>query len=251
MSAQLENGFTRLANKLLEAIYSAKLNATQLKIILTVIRYTYGYSRKEHNLSLNFISKATGISKRYISNELKQLIEHKVIEVTKEHTDTSSRVLKINKNYKEWQCEIIRQMNNPSTGEELNTTTDEVFITTTDEQSFYQERKIKEKLKEKYIVDLYHNICLSLPKVMKLTDKRKGHIKARLKQYSEDDFKKTFEKAEQSDFLSGRSGKWTGCNFDWLINENNIVKVLEGGYDNSKETLFQKKQMPHADARII
>ena len=38
--------------------------------------------------------------------------------------------------------------------------------------------------------------------------------------------------AEDSDFLSGRNGKWTSCNFDWLINENNMVKVLEGNYKN-------------------
>jgi hypothetical protein len=41
--------------------------------------------------------------------------------------------------------------------------------------------------------------------------------------------------AQASDFLSGRNGKWTGCNFDWLINENNMVKVLEGNYENKKQ----------------
>jgi len=41
-----------------------------------------------------------------------------------------------------------------------------------------------------------------------------------------------FQKAESSDFLSGRTGKWSGCSFDWIISFNNFVKLLEGNYDN-------------------
>jgi hypothetical protein len=45
-------------------------------------------------------------------------------------------------------------------------------------------------------------------------------------------FRRLFQKAQESDFLSGRSGRWTGCNFDWLLKEANMIKVLEGCYDN-------------------
>ena len=37
--------------------------------------------------------------------------------------------------------------------------------------------------------------------------------------------------AERSDYLSGRNGKWQNCSFDWLIKENNYIKVLEGNYN--------------------
>lgn len=82
------------------------------------------------------------------------------------------------------------------------------------------------------IIDLYNGICKSLPKCIKLSETRKRHIKARLKDgYGEEDFRKVFEKAEASDFLTGKAQKWK-ANFDWLINENNLLKVLEGNYDN-------------------
>lgn len=81
------------------------------------------------------------------------------------------------------------------------------------------------------IVDKYNELCPSLPKCIKLTDYRKTHIKARLKVYDMDTICTAFQKAEASDFLSGRSGEWR-ASFDWLINENNLVKVLEGKYDN-------------------
>jgi DNA replication protein DnaD len=83
------------------------------------------------------------------------------------------------------------------------------------------------------IVKTYHDNCPSLPKVRDITDNRKKTMKARWKKYRTiEAFKISFIKAEQSEFLSGRSGKWTACNFDWLINESNMVKVLEGQYDN-------------------
>jgi hypothetical protein len=83
------------------------------------------------------------------------------------------------------------------------------------------------------IVELYNQTCISMPKVEKLTEKRRKAIKAIwAKNRGLDTFKQLFEKAETSDFLSGRSGKWTSCNFDWLMNTNNMLKVLEGTYDN-------------------
>lgn len=68
-----------------------------------------------------------------------------------------------------------------------------------------------------------------------LSEKRKKQIRALLKKIrDETEIKTVFMKAEASDFLSGRSGRWNGCNFDWLINYNNFIKVLEGTYDNKK-----------------
>lgn len=40
------------------------------------------------------------------------------------------------------------------------------------------------------------------------------------------------EKVEASDFLSGRSGRWTSCSVDWVLKVANFVKILEGNYDN-------------------
>jgi hypothetical protein len=87
------------------------------------------------------------------------------------------------------------------------------------------------------VIQKYHDLCPSLPKVRVVTEKRKKLLKARLGKYSISQIEDVFRKAESSDFLSGRSGKWTGCNIDWLLNENNFVKVLEGNYDNKNKPL--------------
>ena len=101
-SPQKENGSTDIANELLEAIYSSNFNAPQLDIIYCLIRYTYGFHRKSHKLSINFISKATKRHKITISKELVKLINKNVINVEQKSTYSTSRILSLNKNYSIW-----------------------------------------------------------------------------------------------------------------------------------------------------
>ena len=84
---------------------------------------------------------------------------------------------------------------------------------------------------------LYNSICVSFPKLTKLSDKRKKTIKARFNQgYTIDDFKQLFEMAEGSSFLKGGNGRNWSANFDWLIADANMAKTLDGNYsDRQKE----------------
>lgn len=90
----------------------------------------------------------------------------------------------------------------------------------------------KERVNYQQIVDMFNDTCVSFPRVKTLSDKRKKAIKARLKTYTVDDLKTLFEKAEASSFLKGSNGRNWSANFDWLISDNNMAKVLEGNYDN-------------------
>ena len=91
------------------------------------------------------------------------------------------------------------------------------------------------------VVDSYHKICVSFPQVQKLTDGRKRLIRARLNQFSFEHIEEVFHLAEASDFLKGVSCKWR-ANFDWLMNENNFVKVLEGNYNNKPSTPVEESK---------
>ncbi|MCH5213062.1 MAG: hypothetical protein J1G06_08600 [Oscillospiraceae bacterium] len=83
------------------------------------------------------------------------------------------------------------------------------------------------------VFDAYNDICKSLPKAEKLTDKRKKQIAARLKTYSIEQIKEAFIRAEQSDFMRGITGNWRAT-LDWFMgNDGNILKVIEGNYDNN------------------
>lgn len=98
-----------------------------------------------------------------------------------------------------------------------------------------------DKTPYKVIVTLYHDRCKSYPKLRGLSDKRKKAIAARWKEYehSLDTFRELFEKAETSKFLKGESGgarNWK-ADFNWLMNSENMAKVLEGKYDNPEPRL--------------
>lgn len=95
--------------------------------------------------------------------------------------------------------------------------------------------------KSNEIIELYHEKCPSLPKVLKNTDARRKMVNARLKDYTEDEIAKAFEMAEESEFLRNGNETWKGASFDWILNPNNIVKILEGNYKN-KSTQPKKNQ---------
>lgn len=98
------------------------------------------------------------------------------------------------------------------------------------------------------ILGLYHQACPSLPKVATLTEKRRDAIRIRYTQFPEiDKFLLFFNKVESSDFLTGRiktkdHPNWQ-CNLDWLLKSDNMVKVLEGHYDN-KQTIGSREWNP-------
>ena len=47
-------------------------------------------------------------------------------------------------------------------------------------------------------------------------------------------FKRFFAFVAESDFLTGRDGKWTACDLGWLCNETNFAKVVQGNYTNKE-----------------
>jgi len=75
---QLENGYTRIANELLEAIIRFPFNGSQLRLFLFLIRKTYGYQKKVDNISISQFVKATGLNRRTVVRELKRLEEMNV-----------------------------------------------------------------------------------------------------------------------------------------------------------------------------
>ncbi len=87
------------------------------------------------------------------------------------------------------------------------------------------------------IANLYNLICVSFPKLTKLSDKRKKTIRARFNQgYTVEDFKRLFELAEGSSFLKGGNNRSWMASFDWLITDANMAKTLDGNYsDRQKE----------------
>lgn len=105
----------------------------------------------------------------------------------------------------------------------------------TEEDKEIDKDKDKKKIDYQQIADMYNDICISFPRLTVLSDKRKKAIKARLKTYTVEQFEEMFKKAEASSFLKGSNNRNWQATFDWLINDSNFAKVLDGNYDNKSE----------------
>lgn len=75
-SPQIENGYTTIANEILDHLYKQPLNGTELKVVMCILRYTFGFRRKSHKLSASFIAKWGKVAKMlmncYRNTEKKQ-----------------------------------------------------------------------------------------------------------------------------------------------------------------------------------
>ena len=105
-------------------------------------------------------------------------------------------------------------------------------------------KNIEERITCQQVVALFHEICKSYPVVRTISDARRKAINARLKNYSLDDFRTVFENAENSSFLKGKNDRNWSANFDWLITDKNMAKVLDGQYADKGGGKYQKGKVP-------
>lgn len=99
---QLENGYTRIANEIMDALIRATgLSGQELRLSLLVIRKTYGFNKEEDAISLSQMCRNTGLSKTRCSQVINSLQLKRVITVT-ENINGIGKKYKFNKNYEEW-----------------------------------------------------------------------------------------------------------------------------------------------------
>jgi len=102
-SPQLENGFTRIANELLEALIKTKIPGEEIRIIWAIIRKTYGFGKKTDRITLGQLESQTGIPKKRVHRLIGSLVAKNMIVKKKGRTGP---VYGINKRYKAWASTI-------------------------------------------------------------------------------------------------------------------------------------------------
>lgn len=105
---QLENGYTRIANELLEQLGKINLSAYQTRVLFCIIRKTYGYGKKDDWVSVSQIVEMTGIHKAHISRTKKELLQRKIV-------TSSGNKIGIQKDFSLW-VELPRQVTVTSSG---------------------------------------------------------------------------------------------------------------------------------------
>lgn len=76
---QIEDGYTRIANELLESLLLEKLSKRQLLIVFAVIRKTYGYGKKTDDMTIHQLAKLTGLREEHASRTVSELVDKNIL----------------------------------------------------------------------------------------------------------------------------------------------------------------------------
>jgi phage replication O-like protein O len=251
---QVDDGYTKIANELLEMFTKVNLSSYEFRVVMAIMRKTYGFSKKEDYISLSQLEDITGIKSCHICRTLKKLkFKNMII--------SNGHLTGIQKDYDLWAITQIGNTysGNTQTGNKVTYSGNEITQTgnkklpkqvdTKEIKKLIQKKDISAHAPFNEIVKLYNDTCISLNKVVEITEKRKSNIAWRWNKFATRKdksgvplgmriFNDLFTRANESDFLSGRIEDKRGfkkqwkASFDWLIEESNLIKVLEGQYDN-------------------
>jgi len=92
---QLENGYTPIANEIIEKFATLHLSPNQWQILFCVIRKTYGYKKKVDYIANCQIAEFTQLGKEVVSRAVKELTERNIL--TKD-----GRNIGLNKDWETW-----------------------------------------------------------------------------------------------------------------------------------------------------
>ncbi|EBI9056949.1 replication protein [Salmonella enterica subsp. houtenae serovar 48:z4,z32:-] len=77
--ADTEDGFMRVANELTDSLLMADLTVRQLKVMLAIMRKTYGFNKAVDRITNTQIAAMTGIHHTHVCAAKRQLIERKFL----------------------------------------------------------------------------------------------------------------------------------------------------------------------------
>ena len=98
-SPQKEHGYTAIANEIVEAFMRLNLSPHEWRVLLCVIRYSYGWNKKTAVLTCKQLADLTGIDTRLIPRISKRVVSKRVV-----IREGSS--FKLQKDYSRWTSSV-------------------------------------------------------------------------------------------------------------------------------------------------
>ena len=98
--ADCDDGYTRMANEILETSYRVRMNGNAKDVLMAIIRMTYGWNKVKDRIAGVQIADETGLSEEEVSRAIAQLRARKIILV--EGDKRKAKIIAVNKNISEW-----------------------------------------------------------------------------------------------------------------------------------------------------
>ena len=163
---QIENGYTAVANEILDHLYKQPLNGTELKVIMCILRYTFGFQRKSHNLSATFIAKWGNCDLRTVKRALKKLQQDRVIIYINSEQRGVTAELMFNKDYEQW-CtggQNVTSGENDTGGQNVTGVVGKMTPELVGKMTPKKIKKENKNIKTKYYDDFFEKVWKSYPR---------------------------------------------------------------------------------------
>ncbi|MBN2073624.1 MAG: replication protein [Actinobacteria bacterium] len=224
--------YTRIPNEVMEVLTRIKLTSYETRILLYIMRKTFGWGKNEDAISYTQFEDATGISRRHIGRALLSLEDKKIIKISRPGPVNSYSV---NSNVGDWQLDAITSGGTSTCrGNTLlphKVTELLPHKVTTKENKENLQKKRGSPLLEGQIEDI--RICYSknIKKIRIWDERRKAMIAARLKKWKADELKMAILGVARSAWhMKG------GYNSLEQIFKNDLqVEKYLGMYENNRE----------------
>jgi phage replication O-like protein O len=236
---QLEDGYTSIANELLEQIVRLHLSPNLWQVLFFIIRKTYGYHKKEDYITNSQIVEGTGIHKSHVSRSIKLLIKKKII-------TRSGKFIGIQKDWEQWEklpvlATKVTSIGNKYIEKKLPVTQPELPVLATKVTSPRITQKKKETItKDIYILavfDYWNNQNIIIHKKL---NGNESTIKTALNNYSLEELKTSI--GNYATIVNAPTGKyywthkWTLKDFlKRGIDKFMDLKIAQDNYSNKQE----------------
>lgn len=163
---QIENGYTAVANEILDHLYKQPLNGTELKVIMCILRYTFGFQRKSHKLSATFIAKWGNCDIRTVKRALKKLQQDRVIIYINSEQRGVTAELMFNKDYEQW-CtggQNVTSGENDTGGQNVTGVVGKMTPELVGKMTPKKIKKENKNIKTKYYDDFFEKVWKSYPR---------------------------------------------------------------------------------------
>jgi len=246
VQADLDNGYTRIANEILEALARLDLSGREFRVVNAIMRKTYGFQKRVDWISLDQLVELTGIAKENVSRVVTALCNRKII--LKEGGGYTKK-LGMNTKLNDWfHVEQIVENDNGDVAKRQIVEIDKLSETTTQiveidkgivendngDVGFRQPQKKKETLPKEKKKNIYASLDFSgwpeKPGEQVWTDwkshraKKQASVTQTVINAMGIELSKAHAAGYSVDYCLAQQQEagWQGFKFDWLLNRNGI-----------------------------
>ncbi|WP_318559563.1 replication protein [Providencia stuartii] len=133
--ADTDDGYTRIANELLESLSCCNLTVRQLRVMLAIIRKTYGFGKKVDRISDSQLADVSGLSRQNVNKAKKELISMNYIIL-------EGNKIGVNKEVSAWKSQSRDTVSNLKTKNVSNLETNEVSRLETHKRNTLKKKEI-------------------------------------------------------------------------------------------------------------